>query len=183
MKAIKVVGSEELEVQDVPVPDVRDDYLFIKATYVAKNPIKLFDTMHVANGQPLIKAGMSCDYMPIAGATLGCDFAGVVEGVGSGVTKSWTKGDRVCGWVLGNVSRRSTTETAKQKVSCCMSCDFASLHTNATGLPIFRSANRALRCQPGKIVISLIPTTVLEARASKKRALKWGPVWLELTKE
>jgi NADPH:quinone reductase-like Zn-dependent oxidoreductase len=34
-------------------------------------------------------------------ATIGCDFAGVVQEVGSAVTKSWRKGDRVCGFVHG----------------------------------------------------------------------------------
>ena len=40
--------------------------------------------------------------MPIAGSTLGCDFAGTVEDVGPNTTKPWEKGDRVCGWTLGN---------------------------------------------------------------------------------
>lgn len=33
--------------------------------------------------------------------TIGCDFAGVIEEVGSAVTKAWKKGDRVCGFVHG----------------------------------------------------------------------------------
>ena len=35
------------------------------------------------------------------GSTLGCDYAGVVEEVGSKVTKSWQKGDRIAGFVHG----------------------------------------------------------------------------------
>lgn len=35
------------------------------------------------------------------GATSGCDYSGVIEEVGSKVTKSWQKGDRVAGFVHG----------------------------------------------------------------------------------
>lgn len=34
-------------------------------------------------------------------ATIGCDFAGIIEEVGSRVTKAWKKGDRVYGFVHG----------------------------------------------------------------------------------
>lgn len=34
--------------------------------------------------------------------TVGCDFSGIVEEVGSAVTKGWKKGDRVCGFVHGS---------------------------------------------------------------------------------
>ena len=35
-------------------------------------------------------------------ATVGCDFAGVVEEVGSAVTRKWEKGDRIYGFVHGS---------------------------------------------------------------------------------
>ncbi|KAK5166445.1 uncharacterized protein LTR77_007988 [Saxophila tyrrhenica] len=45
---------------------------------------------------------MNLDYMPIPDTTLGCDFSGTIEDIGSNVTKKWSKGDRVSGWVLQN---------------------------------------------------------------------------------
>ena len=40
--------------------------------------------------------------MPVAGCTLGCDFAGTVAAIGPSTSKPWKEGDRVLGWVLGN---------------------------------------------------------------------------------
>lgn len=45
---------------------------------------------------------MGRDFFPIPGASAGGDFAGIVEEVGPNVQKSWSRGDRICGWVLGN---------------------------------------------------------------------------------
>lgn len=38
MKAIKVVGYQKAEIQDVPVPKLRDDYVLVKVKSVALNP-------------------------------------------------------------------------------------------------------------------------------------------------
>lgn len=38
MKAIKIVGIGEAEVQDVPLPEMRDDYILVKVHAVALNP-------------------------------------------------------------------------------------------------------------------------------------------------
>jgi NADPH:quinone reductase-like Zn-dependent oxidoreductase len=50
----------------------------------------------------LTRPRMNRDYMPIPDASLGCDFSGTIEDVSPNVTKKWSKGDRVCGWTLGN---------------------------------------------------------------------------------
>jgi hypothetical protein len=38
MKAIKVVGTGKAEVQNVPLPKMRDDYILVKVHAVALNP-------------------------------------------------------------------------------------------------------------------------------------------------
>ena len=39
MKAIKVVSAGEAEIQDVPIPDLREGFLLVKVNCVALNPI------------------------------------------------------------------------------------------------------------------------------------------------
>lgn len=85
MKAIKVVEAKKAELQDVPVPKLRDDYVLVKVEAVALNPT---DWKHV-------------DYLANPGATVGCDYAGVVEEVGSAVQKKFSKGDRIAGFSHG----------------------------------------------------------------------------------
>lgn len=85
MKAIKVVESGKAEIQTVPLPKLRDTYVLVKVEAVALNPT---DWKHI-------------DYLATPGATVGCDFAGTVEEVGSKVTKSWKKGDRIAGFTHG----------------------------------------------------------------------------------
>jgi len=41
------------------------------------------------------------DFLSNSGATVGCDYVGTVEEIGSQVTKSFKKGDRVAGMVHG----------------------------------------------------------------------------------
>jgi NADPH:quinone reductase-like Zn-dependent oxidoreductase len=38
MKALKVVSAGKAEVQEVPVPKLRDDYVLVKVNAVALNP-------------------------------------------------------------------------------------------------------------------------------------------------
>ncbi|KAJ5979750.1 hypothetical protein N7481_007048 [Penicillium waksmanii] len=72
--------------RDVAIPDVPEDYILVKTKAVALNPT---DWRHI-------------DYVSCNGATVGCDYAGVVEAVGSKVTKPFQKGDRVAGFVHGS---------------------------------------------------------------------------------
>ncbi|KAK5119224.1 hypothetical protein LTR85_007838 [Meristemomyces frigidus] len=85
MKAIKVVEKGKAEIQEVPLPKLRDDYILVKVKNVALNPT---DWKHI-------------DYLAQPGATVGCDFSGTVEDVGSKVTKEWKKGDRIAGFTHG----------------------------------------------------------------------------------
>ena len=70
------------------MPALRPNGLLVKVAYVALNPtdwkhIKIVDV----RGHPL---------------TVGCDFSGVIEEVGSSVTQSFQPGDRVWGTVHGS---------------------------------------------------------------------------------
>ncbi len=38
MKAIKITGPGEAEIQDVPIPALRDDYVLVRVKAVALNP-------------------------------------------------------------------------------------------------------------------------------------------------
>ncbi|KAK0621027.1 putative zinc-binding oxidoreductase ToxD [Immersiella caudata] len=85
MKAIKMTGPGKAEIQEVPIPALRDDYILAKVKAVALNPT---DWKHIY-------------YISTPGCTVGCDFAGVVEEVGPNVTKGWKKGDRIAAFTHG----------------------------------------------------------------------------------
>jgi len=85
MKAIKIVEKGKAELQQVDKPKLRDDYVLVKVKNVALNPT---DWKHI-------------DFLATPGATVGCDYSGTVEEVGSKVTKDWKKGDRIAGFVHG----------------------------------------------------------------------------------
>jgi NADPH:quinone reductase-like Zn-dependent oxidoreductase len=81
---IKAAGHAELV--KASIPKLRDDYIIVKVKAVALNPT---DILHI-------------DHFASPGARVGCDYAGIVEEVGSTVTKRFRKGDRVAGFVHGS---------------------------------------------------------------------------------
>nr|ESZ98297.1 putative protein TOXD [Sclerotinia borealis F-4128] len=83
--AIVVQKPGEAKAAEASIPKLRDDYLLIKTKAVALNPT---DWKHI-------------EWLTSNGARIGCDYAGVVEEVGSAVTKNFKKGDRVCGFCHG----------------------------------------------------------------------------------
>ena len=85
-KAIVVVAERQAAVQEVPLPQLHDDWVLVKVKAVAINPT---DWKHVAWGATDV------------GCRVGCDYAGVVEEVGSKVAK-FVKGDRITGWIHGS---------------------------------------------------------------------------------
>lgn len=85
MRVFKMVEKGRAEVRTAPVPRLRDDYVLVKVKAIALNPT---DWKHIA-----VLAEPDC--------TIGCDFAGIVEEVGSKVTKPWKKGDRIAGFTHG----------------------------------------------------------------------------------
>jgi len=84
-QAIVIQKPGEAIPQEVDRPKLRDDYLLIKVKAVALNPT---DWKHI-------------DFVATKGTRVGCDYSGVVEEVGSKVTKPFKKGDRVCGFAHG----------------------------------------------------------------------------------
>jgi NADPH:quinone reductase-like Zn-dependent oxidoreductase len=85
MRALKVDSAGKASVHSgVPVPSLRPDYILVKTVAVALNPTDWKAINHVD--------------VP---TTIGCDYSGIVEEVGSAVTMPFKKGDRVSGMVHG----------------------------------------------------------------------------------
>ncbi len=89
MKAMIIKGKGQPSITTVPLPRLRDDYILVKTTAIALNP----------TDWKAIDFQWGCDP---TGARVGCDYAGIVQEVGSKVTKSFTPGDRICGVVHGS---------------------------------------------------------------------------------
>lgn len=85
-KAIVFVDKGKAEVQEVPIPKLRDDYILVKVNTVGLNPT---DWKH-------IDRGIAQD-----GCRMGCDYSGTVVDVGPKVTKNFAKGDRISGVAHG----------------------------------------------------------------------------------
>ncbi|PWY89875.1 GroES-like protein [Aspergillus heteromorphus CBS 117.55] len=84
--AIVVQGrGHALLTSQVPLPALPEDSVLVKVKAVALNPT---DWKHL-------------DFEDCTGAIVGCDYAGVVEAVGSKVQKALHPGDRVAGFVHG----------------------------------------------------------------------------------
>ncbi|TEA18859.1 Protein TOXD [Colletotrichum sidae] len=93
-QAVKTVEAGVAKVVDASIPKLpADDYILVKTTAVAINPT---DWKHVDLAD---KAGC-------VGIWVGCDYAGIVEEVGSAVSKGFKKGDRICGPVNGSNALR-----------------------------------------------------------------------------
>ncbi|KAK5312889.1 hypothetical protein LTR93_011160 [Exophiala xenobiotica] len=84
MKAVVASAKHGVAVlvQDRPLPKLRDGWVLVKIMAVAINPA---DHVYLEYGTAE------------KGCLLGCDYAGVIEEVGSGCTREWKKGDRTRG--------------------------------------------------------------------------------------
>ncbi|KAH8657340.1 chaperonin 10-like protein [Ilyonectria robusta] len=82
MRAVIIDGKHARLEHNRQVPQLRDDHVLVKPITVALNPT---DWRHVRYGRAK------------DGCILGCDYAGIVESVGSAVTKPWQPGDRIFG--------------------------------------------------------------------------------------
>jgi len=86
IKAIVITKPGLAGIQTVNLPALREDYILVRTTAVALNPT---DWKHVKG----IDGNTGC--------RVGCDYAGIVEQVGSRVTKAFAPGDRICGFAHG----------------------------------------------------------------------------------
>jgi NADPH:quinone reductase-like Zn-dependent oxidoreductase len=87
MKAIVLQGEpgKASLVTDRPFPKSRPGYVLVDVKAVALNPT---DWKHI-------------DYINSKDSLSGCDYAGVVAETGTGYSKAWKVGDRICGFVHG----------------------------------------------------------------------------------
>lgn len=100
MKAVKIDDKKAVVVTDaVLTDDARPNELLIKVVAVALNPT---DWKHVRANIP-------------GRPTIGCDFAGVVQEVGTEVTR-FKKGDRVWGMLHGSNEARPNNAAFQEQV-------------------------------------------------------------------
>lgn len=85
-KAIVVVQLKTAAVRDVLMPILHEDWVLVKVKAVGINPT---DWKHIKYGAADV------------GCRVGCDYAGIVEEVGSKVS-NFAKGDRITGWIHGS---------------------------------------------------------------------------------
>jgi NADPH:quinone reductase-like Zn-dependent oxidoreductase len=86
MRAVVVGDKRALIDQQRRIPIPRDDQVLVRPIAIALNPT---DWRSVSYGRAK------------PGCIVGCDYAGVVESVGTAVTKAWKPGDRIFGCAHG----------------------------------------------------------------------------------
>ena len=84
-----IKSKVQVTITTVPLPHLRDDYILVKPTAIALHPTDWKNIDFASGGNP-------------TGARVGCDYAGIVQEFGSRVTKSFARGDRICGVVHGS---------------------------------------------------------------------------------
>lgn len=94
MKAARIHafgGSDEIAIEDVPLPHLRPKHALVRVVAAAVNPVDWMVCEHIYNPK-----GM--DHVPL---TLGQDFSGVVEYIASGTRTALKVGDEVFGEAWG----------------------------------------------------------------------------------
>lgn len=88
-RGIVIEAQGKAQIAETTIPKLQEDYIRIKPCAVAVNPTdwKHIDILGSSNGY--------------SGATIGCDYAGIVEEVGSKAGKLFKKGDMVYGMCHG----------------------------------------------------------------------------------
>ncbi|RDW65095.1 hypothetical protein BP6252_10746 [Coleophoma cylindrospora] len=100
-KAIVLQGLKKAAlVTDRPIPKLRPGYILVDVKAVALNPT---DWKHR-------------EFLNTPGCLSGCDYAGLVAEVGTGYTKKWQRGDRICGVTHGANSLQQEDGAFAEKV-------------------------------------------------------------------
>jgi len=95
MKAVRIHefgGPDQVHVEDVPLPKVARGKALVRIRAAGVNPVDWMVREHMYNPK-------GADRLPL---TLGQDFAGVIEKIGSGSKTSLREGDEVFGEVFGS---------------------------------------------------------------------------------
>jgi NADPH:quinone reductase-like Zn-dependent oxidoreductase len=90
-RAITIRSVGHAEITTGPLPSLPDDYILVRTLAVALNP----------TDYKSIDAKMGGDDSSLGGCRPGCDYVGIVEEVGSAVTKPFKMGDRIAGVAHG----------------------------------------------------------------------------------
>lgn len=104
--AIVVQKKGEAQVAEASVPKLRDDYIIVQTKAIALNPTDWKHVEFIAPPGCRVSFWVNSKHLKFVAkfVQIGCDYAGIVEEVGSKVTKGFKKGDRVCGFVHGGHS-------------------------------------------------------------------------------
>ena len=86
-KAITVQSIGHASITTVPPPKLRPEYILVRTLAVALNP----------TDYKAIDGAMGGSDDTLRGCRPGCDYVGIVEEIGSAVTKQFKKGDRIAG--------------------------------------------------------------------------------------
>ena len=89
MRAIQSVSLGQAAIVEIPDAELTPDSILVRPTYVANNPCDYIVT--------------DLDGLFDKDQIIGCDYAGIVEQIGSNVNTSLKPGDRVCGAVAGGI--------------------------------------------------------------------------------
>ena len=92
-------GTGNAVLKRIPMPKLRDNYMIVRTVAIALNPTDW--TTLDAKGDD--------------GTIVGCDYSGIVEEVGSAVTKPFKKGDRVAGFSHGGNAHERTERTYQRQ--------------------------------------------------------------------
>ncbi|KAJ6190549.1 hypothetical protein N7519_000570 [Penicillium mononematosum] len=111
--AIIVQGPGRATLEDVPLPELPDDYILVKTKAGIFSSCSSLPHIPSAAGLTQYKVALNptdwrhIDFVPCTGATVGCDYSGIVEAVGPRVKRAFKKGDRVAGFVHGSNAVRN----------------------------------------------------------------------------